>query len=101
MDASLVDVAEAFAGELRVDMLHTVADFAVHELTEAGELADTRERHARHFLDRARALAPQIWTGQAPDARQRLHDEAGNFRAALTRILRLEPYTSPNPTTHD
>jgi predicted ATPase/class 3 adenylate cyclase len=95
VDASLVEVTEGFAGELRVDMLQTVADFAVHELTEVGELADTRDRHTRHFLDLARALAPQIWTGQAPDARQRLHDEAGNFRAALTWTLRLEPHTSP------
>jgi predicted ATPase/class 3 adenylate cyclase len=96
VDASLVGVAEGFAGELRVELLQTVADFAVSELAEAGELADTRDRHAGHFLDLARALTPQIWTGQAPSARQRLHDEAGNFRTALTWTLRPGPNPEPD-----
>lgn len=96
-DASLVGVTEGFAGELRVDMLQTVADFAADELAKAGDVADTRDHHARHFLDLARALAPQIWTGQAPAAWQRLHDEAGNFRSALTWTLGLEPITEPGP----
>ena len=96
-DASLVSVTDDSAGELRLDMLHTVADFAIHELTEAGELADTRDRHASHYLDLARGLAPQIWTGQAPSARQRLHDESGNFRAALTWTLRPESSTDRRP----
>lgn len=96
-DASLVSVIEDSGGELRVDMLQTVADFAVDELAGTGELDEVKAHHARHFFDLARALAPQIWTGQAPVARQRLHDEAGNFRAALTWSLGLEPNAVPEP----
>ena len=67
VDLSLATVAHGPTGELRVDLLQTVADFAREVLKDTGELANARNRHARHYVALAEAQA-ELWWG--PDQLQ-------------------------------
>lgn len=83
VDLSLVSVAESPEGDLRVNLLQTVDDFAVELLTAAGDAEEFHARHAEYYRDLAERLAPDLWTGKGLAARQRLQADNDNFRAAL------------------
>jgi DNA-binding SARP family transcriptional activator len=94
VDKSLVTVSPARgdAGEPRYRLLETVRQYAHERLTEAGELAAYRERHARHFLDRAEALAPLFLGGWgAGGAVARLGADRDNLRIATGWVLHEAP----------
>jgi predicted ATPase len=66
----------------RLGMLETIREYALERLDESGEAEETRERHARYYLEVADAggLAAD-WDG--PQRHDLVLPEAGNFRAAI------------------
>jgi predicted ATPase len=86
VDASMLTVAVDDDGEPRFSMLETIRAFALHLLGEAGELEDSRRRHAMHYREVAELLqAPRVLRTAAELRRAgRLADrELNNLRAAL------------------
>ncbi|MFD0683865.1 BTAD domain-containing putative transcriptional regulator [Actinomadura fibrosa] len=82
VDRSLVVLVQKPAGP-RYRLLESVAAYALDRLREAGDLAATRDRHLRHYLDLAERAEDGL---RGPDQRAwlvRLDAEAANFRAAL------------------
>jgi non-specific serine/threonine protein kinase len=77
VDSSLLVRIEQEGAESRFAMLQTLREFALESLP-ASELAETRARHARHFLDVAERRAPEL-TGPAQlrhfDELEADHDE--------------------------
>jgi predicted ATPase len=72
---------------VRFSMLETVREFGLAQLTEAGELTDTRERHARYFLELAEQAEALLATHGGLDWLDGLDLEHDNFRAALEHLL--------------
>lgn len=83
LDHSLI-VASDEPGESRFGMLETVRQFAGRMLDEAGETAEVRARHARHFAALAQEQSPRAETADEVEAIARLNTERDNLRAALT-----------------
>jgi predicted ATPase/class 3 adenylate cyclase len=75
------------ADGVRFTMLETVREFGLEQLTSMGELADTRDRHARYFLDLAEHTDQLLYTHGGLDYLDRLDLEHDNFRAALQWLL--------------
>jgi len=94
-DASLVQVVDGLDSEPRVGLLQTVRTFARERLAESGELDETQERHARHFLQVAETLAPQLHSPRQLTATERLSAVADDLEAALDWALR--PGGEPPP----
>lgn len=84
VDKSLVQQEEGSEGEPRFSMLEAIREFALERLVASNEEAATRDAHATHCLDVARAARERI---EGPD-RLAAHDqialELDNLRAALT-----------------
>ena len=78
VDSSLVIRLEQEGTRTRFSMLQTVREYARDALETAQELAQSRERHARHFLGDAERRAPEL-TGPAQlrhfDELEADHDE--------------------------
>jgi non-specific serine/threonine protein kinase len=77
VDSSLLVRVEQEGADGRFAMLQTLREFALESLPDS-ELAETRARHARHFLDLAERRAPEL-TGPAQlrhfDELEADHDE--------------------------
>jgi predicted ATPase len=72
-------------------LLETIRQYALEQLTAAGEIDAARERHARHYLEVALRACGGLMTGsERPhlDALARIDD---NLRVALARLLLIEP----------
>jgi predicted ATPase/DNA-binding SARP family transcriptional activator len=67
----------------RFQMLETVREYALEQLHAAGEKAETRGRHAVHFLSLAEQLSPKLRGEGAEEAIELLEGEHDNLRAAL------------------
>jgi len=94
-DASLVQVIDGTDNEPHVDLLQTVRTFARERLADSGELEETQERHARHFLQLAESLNPQLHSPRQLDAAERLAGVDDDLEAALDWALR--PDGEPPP----
>jgi predicted ATPase len=81
LDASLVRRTSSSAGDVRLRLLHTVREFAVDRLRDAGEDTQTRDRHAKWALRLAEDAAPRFTTGSEVPGRMEL--EHDNVRSAL------------------
>ncbi len=86
-DVSLITVTEGADGEPRVGLLETIREYALERLAEAGELDQTRRRHAGQYaafaeraIDQVHKLEHLVWL-------DRLEAEDDNLRAALTWSL--------------
>ncbi|MFN8632493.1 MAG: tetratricopeptide repeat protein [Chloroflexota bacterium] len=84
VDKSLLRREELADGEPRFSMLETIRELALEHLEAAGELEQTRGRHAEYFLRFAEEAEPHL----ALDASQldwieRLDGEAANLQAAF------------------
>ena len=90
VDASLVQLGEDTDGEPRVHLLQTIATFARERLTAAGELHESRQRHADHYLAVVETLAPQLHSSRFLVTRDRIEIELDNLRAALDWALGSE-----------
>lgn len=86
-DLSLITVTEGADGEPRVGMLQTIQDYALERLAEAGELEETRRRHAAYYAGFAEDTSEQLYGPLQLAALDRLEAEHGNLRAALAWSL--------------
>jgi len=89
LDVSLVTVTDGADGEPRVGMLETIREYALERLEQAGDLDDTRRRHAGYYAGVAERADEQL-RGSGPaelTALDRLEAEHDNLRAALTWSL--------------
>ena len=94
MDVSLVTVTEGPDGEPRIGMLEMIREYALERLTEAGELEQTRLRHAQHFTAFAEEVKEKLNTLEQLAALDRLEVEHDNLRAALAWSLETRPADS-------
>lgn len=67
----------------RFAMLETVREYALEQLTHAGEAAGVQRAHARVMLDLAERAAPELTSGRRGPWLSRLDLEIDNLRAAL------------------
>ena len=89
LDVSLVTVTEGADGEPRVGMLETIREYALERLERAGDLDDTRRRHAEHYAGVAERTDGQL-RGSGPAhlvALDQLEAEHDNLRVALAWSL--------------
>ena len=94
--ARLVDKSLALADEgdgdvIRYRFLQTVRQYAVERLTEAGEEAAIRERHATWCLALTEQAEPVLFSGEQIRWLPRLADEHDNFQSALAWLLDADP----------
>ena len=88
-EVSLVTVTDGADGEPRIGMLETIRRYALERLEQAGDLDDTRCRHAQHYAGVAERADEQL-RGSGPAhlaALDRLEAEHDNLRAALAWSL--------------
>ena len=70
-------------GEPRFWMLETIREFGLEVLTDSGNLADARARHAAYFRSLAETIDFESRTGDHASLYAQLEAENGNLRAAL------------------
>jgi predicted ATPase/class 3 adenylate cyclase len=80
-DQSLVRIDEAAPGDLRFEMLETIREYALDQLSSSAEVDELRRRHADHYLAAAEALEPELT--RSPQAIERVGADHDNFRAVL------------------
>jgi predicted ATPase/DNA-binding CsgD family transcriptional regulator len=83
VDKSLVLVVEQGGEEARYRLLETVRQYGWEKLSESGEAAEIRRRHAALFLELAEAAEPAIMGPGQEAWVERLEVEHDNLRAAL------------------
>ncbi|MGH3257036.1 MAG: protein kinase domain-containing protein [Streptosporangiaceae bacterium] len=93
-DVSLITVTEGTDGEPRVGMLEMIREYALERLAEAGELEETRLRHAQHFTAFAERANEQLDGPAQLTAMDRLEADHDNLRAALAWSLETRPADS-------
>ncbi len=98
LDVSLITVTDGPDGEPRVGMLETIREYALERLEQAGDLDDTRRRHAEYYAGVAERADEQVRSGGPAHlaALDRLEAEHDNLRAALTWSLQT-PAAGPAP----
>jgi predicted ATPase/class 3 adenylate cyclase len=98
LDVSLVTVTDGADGEPRVGMLETIREYALERLERAGDLDDTRHRHAAHYAGVAERADEQLRRSGPTHlaALDRLEAEHDNLRAALAWSLET-PAAGPAP----
>ncbi len=98
LDVSLVTVTDGPDGEPRVGMLETIREYALERLEQAGDLEETRRRHAEYYAGVAERADEQL-RGSGPahlPALDRLEGDHDNLRAALAWSLQT-PAAGPAP----
>jgi predicted ATPase len=70
MDVSLVTITEGPDGEPRIGMLEMIREYALEQLTAAGEVDHARRRHAAYYAAFAEAARGQLF-GPAKPSHQR------------------------------
>ncbi|MEZ5905942.1 MAG: adenylate/guanylate cyclase domain-containing protein [Geminicoccaceae bacterium] len=75
------------SGERRLRLLDTIREFAFEKLEEGGHLVEMQDRHARHFVGLAEAVAPALLSAEQRAKVGQLLDEQDNLRAALAWAL--------------
>jgi predicted ATPase/class 3 adenylate cyclase len=82
VDQSLLQSGEA-DGEPRFTFLEPIREFALERLEVAGDADAARTRHARWFLELARAVEPELTGDAQRQGLDRLEREHANLRAAI------------------
>jgi predicted ATPase/class 3 adenylate cyclase len=90
-DVSLVTITEGRDGDPRIGLLEVIREYALERLTEAGELEETRLRHAEHFTAFAEEAKAKYNTPEHLATLDRLEAEHDNLRAALAWSLEARP----------
>ena len=83
VDKSLIRRVEAPGQPPRFSMLETIREFAQEQLEAGGERDLLAGRHARHFLDLAAEVEPQLTGADQAAWLDRCDAEHANLRAAL------------------
>jgi predicted ATPase/class 3 adenylate cyclase len=102
MDVSLVTVTDGADGEPRVGMLETIQEYALERLERAGDLDDTRRRHAEYYAGLAERAHEQLRSSGPAHlvALDQLEAEHDNLHAALTWSLET-PAAGPAPADRE
>ncbi len=85
LDHSLLYLSEEAGGEPRIQMLETIAEFALEQLNAADETAEYQRRHARYFLELVESTGALLFAPQSKRARTAA--EQGNLSAALSWLV--------------
>ncbi|WP_066947476.1 BTAD domain-containing putative transcriptional regulator [Streptomyces lushanensis] len=85
IDKSLVVAAPSPDGDMRYQLLETVAEYAAERLDQAGERAEAERRHLVHYRELARANDPLLRGHGQRAAMALLRLEYENLRTALRR----------------
>ena len=80
---SMVTTAPGPGGDRRYRLLDSLRQYGLEELRAAGAEAETRRRHAVHYMEFAVAVDVRLHGGDATDGSARLVLELSNLRAAL------------------
>ena len=91
LDVSLITVTEGADGEPRVGLLETIREYALERLEQAGQLDDTRRRHAQYYAALAERANERLTGPTELAALERLEAEHNNLRAALSWSLDTQP----------
>jgi len=94
LDKSLLRRQDGADGEARFGMLETIREYSLEVLRERGELELFRSLHARYFALVAERAEPELLRAEQVVWTQRLVQEEGNLRSAMTWSLEsgeLEP----------
>jgi predicted ATPase/DNA-binding XRE family transcriptional regulator len=87
VDKSLVQVEPAADGVVRFDLLETIREYAVEQLTLSGEEDSVRQRHAAYFLRLADEAEPELWGPRPEPSIKRLEHDLDNHRVALKWLI--------------
>jgi predicted ATPase/DNA-binding XRE family transcriptional regulator len=85
VDKSLLRQEEGVGDEPRFAMLDTIREFGLERLAAAGEAAELRARHARHYLAMVEAGGPFLLASEL--RQRRLAAEQDNVRTALRWLV--------------
>lgn len=89
-EQSLIVVGEA-DGEGRFSMLETIREYALEQLSAAGDAADARQRHLHFYLADADVASVHLLGPEIVRWLDRLELEHDNLRAALRWALERQP----------
>jgi len=70
-------------GEVRLEMLRSIREFALERLEESGELEETRRRHADYYRGESRIWRTNTAHSDFVDWVSAVETDSDNFRAAL------------------
>ena len=84
-----VAVTEGADGGPRLGMLETIRQYALERLGQAGDLDDTRRRHAEYYAEFAERVGGQLRGPAHLTSLDRLEAEHDNLRAALAWSLNI------------
>lgn len=84
VDQSLLQRLETVGGEPRYTMLETVREFTLARLAASGDEGEVRRAHATFLRTLAETAEQGLRSADQQRWRDRLEDELGNLRAALT-----------------
>jgi non-specific serine/threonine protein kinase len=81
---SLIQMAESPGREPRYQMLETIREFGLDQLTASGKAESVARRHADYFADRAECLSPAVEGLDQRSALEPFDSDMANFHAAIT-----------------
>jgi predicted ATPase/DNA-binding CsgD family transcriptional regulator len=87
LDKSLLQQTEQEGPEPRLIMLETIREHGLEVLATSGEMENTRQAHARYFLQLAEEAAMHLASGEATNWLAILGAEHNNLRVALDWCL--------------
>jgi predicted ATPase/class 3 adenylate cyclase len=90
LDKSLLRQEVGRGGEPRFVMLETIREYARERLEESGDVEAIKRAHAKYFLTLAERAEPELWGPEDAAWLDRLEQEHGNMRAALSWALEHE-----------
>lgn len=91
IDNNLLVSKEQTDGNMRLQMLEVVREFAFELLQKTGEIDVLQRVHAEYFLALAEEAEPFLFSGQSIEWLEKLEIEHDNLRAALRWMLEQEP----------
>lgn len=94
VDQSLVQQVEGLGDEPRFTMLETLREYALEQLSAAGEREQLQALHAADVLAVAEEAEPQLFSRNRGIWLQRLSEEQDNIRSALNSFLQQD---NPEP----
>ena len=83
VEKSLIQPATEAAGSARFQLLETIREFGLEQLTTSGDLDPAREQHAAYFVALAEEAEPEVTGPEQRTWISRLEQEHDNLRAAL------------------
>jgi predicted ATPase/DNA-binding SARP family transcriptional activator len=84
LNKSLIQQIVGPQGELRINMLETIHEYARERLEESGEVDDLRNRHANYYVSLVEQAEPELYGDRLPYWCDQLRVEFDNLRAALS-----------------